>query len=121
MAKVLFEWDYSAYPGAKKYPNLFSPIQIGNLIVPNRIKYAATEDNLNHHDGFISDADVEYMRRRGEGVVGGLCFMQGVYMDEPRKGQGYVGQAACWDDKFIPGLKRIADAIHGERAVTMEG
>jgi len=93
MAKVLFEWDYSAYPGAKKYPNLFSPIQIGNLIVPNRIKYAATEDNLNHHDGFISDADVEYMRRRGEGVVGGLCFMQGVYMDEPRKGQGYVGIA----------------------------
>ena len=76
---------------------------------------------FNHHDGFISDADVEYMRRRGEGVVGGLCFMQGVYMDEPRKGQGYVGQAACWDDKFIPGLKRIADAIHDERAIAMEG
>lgn len=117
MAKTLFEWDYSKYPGAKKYPNLFKPIQIGNLIVPNRIKYAATEDNLNDHNGFISDADVAYMRRRAEGVVGGICTMQGVYMDEPRKGQGYVGQAACWDDKFIPGLKRIADAIHGERAV----
>ena len=38
-------------------------------------------------------------------------------MDEARKGQGYVGQAAAWDDKFIPGLKRIADAIHEERAV----
>ncbi|RJR24250.1 MAG: FAD-binding protein [Desulfobacteraceae bacterium] len=117
MARVLFEWDYSGYPGAKLYPHLFSPIQIGNIIVPNRIKYAATEDNLNSHDGFITDADVAYMRSRAEGVVGGMCFMQGVYMDKPGKGQGYVGQAACWDDKFIPGLKRIADAIHGEKAV----
>ncbi len=117
MAKVLFEWDYSSYEGAKKYPNLFSPIQIGNLMVPNRIKYAATEDNLNDHNGFITDADVAYMRSRAEGVVGGLCFMQGVYMDPARKGQGYVGQAAAWDDKYIPGLKKIADAIHSERAI----
>jgi 2,4-dienoyl-CoA reductase (NADPH2) len=117
MAKVLYEWDYSSYPGAKRYPALFQPIQIGNLMVPNRIKYAATEENLNSHDGFITDAGVEYMRVRGQGVVGGLCFMQGVYMDEKRQGQGYVGQAAAWGDKFIPGLKRIADALHEERAV----
>jgi 2,4-dienoyl-CoA reductase (NADPH2) len=117
MAKLLFEWDYSSYPGAKAYPHLFKQIQIGNLIVPNRIKYAATEDNLNDHNGFVTDADVAYMKRRAEGVVGGLCFMQGVYMDEARKGQGYVGQAACWDDKYIPGLKRLADVIHEEKAV----
>ncbi len=117
MAKTLFEWDYSDYPGAKTYPHLFKPIQIGNLMIPNRIKYAATEDNLNGHDGFVTDAGVEYMRQRAIGVVGGLCFMQGVYMDEKRQGQGYVGQAACWDDKFIPGLKRIADAIHEGKAV----
>jgi len=117
MPKVLYEWDYSSYPGAKKYPALFAPIQIGNLTVPNRVKYAATEENLNSRDGFITDAGVEYMRLRARGVVGGLCFMQGVYMDEKRQGQGYVGQAAAWDDKFIPGLKRIADALHEEKAV----
>ncbi len=117
MDRLLYEWDYSPYPGAKSYPHLFKPIQIGNLTVPNRIKYAATEDNFNTHDGFITEADVAYMRERAKGVVGGLCFMQGVYMDPGRQGQGYVGQAACWDDKFIPGLKRIADAIHAERAV----
>ncbi len=117
MAKVLYEWDYSSYPGARKYPNLFKPVQIGNLIIPNRIKYAATEENFNSHDGFVTDADVAYMRARADGVVGGLCFMQGVYLDETRKGQGYVGQAAAWDDKFIPGLKKLADAIHSQRAV----
>ncbi|RPJ08205.1 MAG: NADH:flavin oxidoreductase, partial [Deltaproteobacteria bacterium] len=117
MAKSLFEWDYSSYPGAKRYPHLFKPVQLGDLIIPNRIKYAATEDNLNDHNGFVTDADVAYIRERARGVVGGICTMQGVYMDENRQGQGYVGQAAAWDDKFIPGLKRLADAIHGERAV----
>lgn len=117
MAKLLYEWDYSSYPGAKKYPHLFKPIQLGNLTIPNRIKYAATEDNLNDHNGFVTDADVAYIRERAKGVVGGICTMQGVYMDEKRQGQGYVGQAAAWDDKFIPGLKRLADAIHDERAV----
>ncbi|PIP37355.1 MAG: NADH oxidase [Desulfobacterales bacterium CG07_land_8_20_14_0_80_52_14] len=117
MAKQLFEWDYSSYPGAKTYPHLFKPIRIGNLIVPNRIKYAATEENLNAHDGFVTDSGVAYMRERAKGVVGGLCSMQGVYMDAKRQGQGYVGQAACWDDKFVPGLKRIADAVHEQKAV----
>lgn len=117
MAKTLYAWDYAGYPGAEAYPHLFKPIQIGELTVPNRIKYAATEENLNDRNGFVTDAGTEYVRWRARGVVGGLCFMQGVYMDEKRQGQGYVGQAAAWDDKFIPGLKRLADAIHGEKAV----
>lgn len=117
MGKILFEWDYSSYPGARKYPHLFKPIELGNLTIPNRIKYAATEDNLNGRDGFVTDAGVAYLRERAKGVVGGICTMQGVYMDEKRQGQGYVGQAAAWHDKFIPGLKRLADAIHEQRAV----
>jgi len=117
MGKLLFEWDYSSYPGAKKYPHLFKPIKIDKLTIPNRIKYAATEDNLNSRDGFVTDAGVAYLRERAKGVVGGICTMQGVYMDEKRQGQGYVGQAAAWHDKFIPGLKMLADAIHEERAI----
>ena len=120
MSKELFKWDYTSYPGYKKYPHLFKPIQIGKLTIPNRIKYAATEDDLNDREGFITDAGVAYIRERAKGVVGGICTMQGVYMDEKRQGQGYVGQAAAWDDKFIPGLKRLADAIH-ERLYPLPG
>jgi len=112
-----FNWDYTLYPGYKKYPHLFKPIKIGKLTIPNRIKYAATEDNLNDRDGFVTDYDVAYLRERAKGVVGGICTMQGVYMDEKRQGQGYVGQAAAWDDRYIPGLKRLADAIHEEEAI----
>src|SRR5665811_25884 len=116
----LFEWDYSGYPGAKKYPNVFKPITIGKLTIPNRVKYAATEDNLNSHDGFVTDEDVAYIQARAKGVAGGICTIQGVYMDERAYGQGYVGQAAAWDDKFVPGLKRLADAIRTNQGVYMD-
>lgn len=111
------KWDYSPYSGYKVFPSLFKPIQIKKVSVSNRIKYAATEDNFNSHDGFITDRDVAYIRERARGVVGGICTIQGVYMDPKGEGKGYVGQAAAWDDKFVPGLKRLAAAIHEEGAV----
>jgi len=110
-------WDYSIYSGYKLFPNLFQPIQTRKVIVPNRIKYAATEDNFNSHDGFVTDRDVAYIRERARGLVGGICTIQGVYMDPKGEGKGYVGQAGAWDEKFVPGLKRLADAIHEEGAV----
>jgi 2,4-dienoyl-CoA reductase (NADPH2) len=111
-------WDYSQLPGGKKYPHLFKPIKMGQLTIPNRIKYAATEDNLNDPHGFISDAGLEYMRERAKGVAGGLCTMQGVYMEEKGEGKGYVGMAGAFDDKFVPGLERMAEAIKGEGAIS---
>lgn len=110
-------WDYSNFPGHKTFPHLFQPIQIRKVRISNRIKYAATEDNFNEHNGFVTDRDVAYMRERAKGLVGGLCTIQGVYMDPKGEGKGYVGQAAAWDDKFIPGLKRLADALHEEGAI----
>jgi 2,4-dienoyl-CoA reductase-like NADH-dependent reductase (Old Yellow Enzyme family) len=95
MGKLLYEWDYSSYPGAEKYPHLFKPIQLCTLTIPNRIKYAATEDNLNGGDGFVTEAGVAYLRERAKGVVGGICTIQKVYMDKNVQGQGYVGQAAA--------------------------
>ena len=111
------KWDYTTYPGYKMFPHLFQPIQLGKVRIPNRIKYAATEDNFNSHDGFVTDRGMAYIRERAKGVVGGICTIQGVYMDPKGEGKGYVGQAAAWDDKFIPGLKRLADAIHEEGAI----
>ena len=93
------KWDYTQYPGYKKYPHLFKPIQIGKLTIPNRIKYAATEDNLNSEDGFVTDADVAYIRERAKGVVGGICTMQSVYMDPKRQGQGMCLRRLYKEDK----------------------
>jgi 2,4-dienoyl-CoA reductase (NADPH2) len=51
---------------------------------------------------------MEAQARGGAGMV----TTQGAYTDPRGEGQGYVGMMGIWDDKFIPGLKKIAQAIH---------
>ena len=105
-------------PGEKKYPHIFSPGNIGKMEVKNRIKYASTETNFNYGDGFVSDKEVAYMEAQARGGSG-MVTTQGAYTDPRGEGQGYVGMMSITDDKFIPGLKRISDAIHkhGAKAV----
>ncbi|MFC2146603.1 FAD-dependent oxidoreductase [Acidobacteriota bacterium] len=98
-------------PGEKKYPHIFQPGKIGKMEVKNRIKYASTETNFNYGDGFVADKEVAYMEAQARGGAG-IVTTQGAYTDPRGEGQGYVGMMGIWDDKFIPGLKRIADAIH---------
>jgi len=98
-------------PGVKKYPHIFSPIQIGKLWAKNRIKYASTETNYNYSDGFVSDKELAYIEAHARGGSG-IVTTQGAYTDPRGEGQGYVGMMGIWDDKFIPGLKKMADVIH---------
>ncbi len=98
-------------PGEKKYPHIFSPIQIGKLWAKNRIKYASTETNYNFSDGFVSEKELSYIEAHARGGSG-IVTTQGAYTDPRGEGQGYVGMMGIWDDKYIPGLKRMADVIH---------
>lgn len=98
-------------PGEKKYPHIFQPGKIGKMEVKNRIKYASTETNFNYGDGFVADKEVAYMEAQARGGAG-IVTTQGAYTDPRGEGQGYVGMMGIWDDKFLPGLKRIADTIH---------
>ncbi|TKJ38582.1 NADH oxidase [candidate division LCP-89 bacterium B3_LCP] len=98
-------------PGEKKYPHIFSPGRIGKMETKNRIKYASTETNFNYGDGFVSEKEIAYMEAQARGGAG-MVTTQGAYTDHSAEGKGYVGMMGIWDDKFIPGLKKIADAIH---------
>jgi len=97
-------------PGQKKYPHIFSPGKLGKLETKNRIKYASTETNFNYRDGYVADKEVAYMEAQARGGAG-IVTTQGAYTDPSGEGKGYVGMMAIWDDKFIPGLQRIADVI----------
>jgi 2,4-dienoyl-CoA reductase (NADPH2) len=103
-------------PGVKKYPHIFSPIQIGKLWAKNRIKYASTETNYNYSDGFVSEKELAYIEAHARGGSG-IVTTQGAYTDPRGEGQGYVGMMGIWDDKFIPGLKKMADVIHAGDAL----
>lgn len=103
--------------GEKKYPHIFSPLKIGPVTVKNRIKYASTETNFNTRDGFVTDVEVGYMEAQAKGGAG-IVTTQGAFTDPRGEGKGYVGMMGIWDDKYIPGLKRIADAIKSNGSVS---
>jgi len=105
-------------PGVKRYPHIFSPGKLGKLETKNRIKYASTETNFNYSDGYVADKEVAYMEAQARGGAG-IVTTQGAYTDPKGEGKGYVGMMAIWDDKFIPGLKRIADVIRKYDAVSV--
>jgi len=105
-------------PGERKYPHIFSPGRLGKLETKNRIKYASTETNFNYRDGYVADKEVAYMEAQARGGAG-IVTTQGAYTDPRGEGKGYVGMMAIWDDKFIPGLKRIADVIRKHDAVSV--
>ncbi len=105
-------------PGVKKYPHVFSPGKLGKVEVKNRIKYASTETNFNYGDGFVAEKEVAYMEAQARGGAG-MVTTQGAYTDPRGEGQGYVGMMGIWDDKYIPGLKRIADVIRKHDSVSV--
>ncbi len=104
-------------PGEEKYPHIFSPGKIGKLEAKNRIKYASTETNFCDRDGFVTDKEIAYMEAQAKGGSG-IVTTQGAYTDEKGESRGYVGMAGIWDDKYIPGLKKIADVIRENDALS---
>jgi len=100
-----------------RYPYIFSEGKIGNLITKNRIKYAATETNFPYGDGYVSDREIAYMEAQAKGGAG-IVTTQGAYPDRLGEGKGFKGMMAIYDDRFIPGLARIAEVIRKNNALS---
>jgi 2,4-dienoyl-CoA reductase (NADPH2) len=101
----------------EKYPHVFQTGQIGKLVTKNRIKYAATETNFPFGDGYVSDREIAYMEAQARGGAG-IITTQGAYPDNKGEGKGFKGMMAIYDDRFIPGLARIADVIRDNNALS---
>lgn len=92
-----------------KFPNLFSPFQINNLILKNRIISTGHETHLNEQ-GLIGDKMVAYHEARARGGAG--LIMTEVALVHP--GAVFVADPIRVDtDDCIPGYKRLADKLHG--------
>lgn len=91
-----------------KYPHLFSPIQIGQQVVKNRIFMPPLSTNLGNK-GYVTDELVEHYKARAKGGVG--LFVTEVVTVEPT----YVylpGDMSIYDDSFIEGWKKLVDGVH---------
>nr|WP_320190946.1 FAD-dependent oxidoreductase [uncultured Desulfobacter sp.] len=85
---------------------LFDPIQINQLSIPNRIYMPAMHLGMAHNFE-VTDQIVEFYARRAQGGPGMICVGYAT-VDEL---SGNTQNIGAHDDKFIPGLARLADTI----------
>lgn len=90
------------------YQHLFSPIQIGTTTVKNRVFMPPISTNL-ADKGYVTDELVEHYAARAKGGVG--LIITEVTTVEPT----YIylpGDMSICDDSYIPGWKKLTDAVH---------
>jgi 2,4-dienoyl-CoA reductase-like NADH-dependent reductase (Old Yellow Enzyme family) len=93
--------------------DLFQPLTIRSLIVPNRFAMAPMTRQAS--PGGIPGEDVaEYYRRRAAGGVG-LIITEGVRLPDPAAGYPYAIPTLAGDE-VLAGWRRVLDAVHGEGA-----
>jgi len=90
-------------------PSLFSPIKIKSLELVNRAVMPPMGTNLGNPDGTVSEANLAYIRRRARGGAG--LIITEIASVHP-SGSAIANELGAYDDRFIPGLKDIADAVH---------
>ena len=86
--------------------HLFSPINIGSLEIKNRVVLAPIDVGLHGPEGEVTDRYIDFLVERARGETGLLITEFTSVWPEKR-----VISISVWDDKFIPGLARIADAV----------
>lgn len=87
---------------------LFESVSIGKLKLKNRFVRSATNDYMAEPDGTVSDREVELYRTLAAGEVG-LIISGHAYVQHPL-GRGSVGQNGIYDDRFVAGYRRAAEA-----------
>jgi 2,4-dienoyl-CoA reductase-like NADH-dependent reductase (Old Yellow Enzyme family)/thioredoxin reductase len=95
------------------FPHLFSPARIGSLELPNRIVFAATSSELADDEGVVTDEMVEYYAERARGGAG-LLVVEATYVDPG--GKRLHHNAMLHDDRYVPGMRRLVDAVHAAGA-----
>lgn len=88
---------------------LLEPITIAGIKLPNRFVRSATYDGFSTPGGEITDGSVALVRELAKGGTG-LIITGFAYVT--CRGQAVPNQTAVYDDDFIPGLRRLARAVH---------
>lgn len=92
-----------------KLKRLFELIKIGQLEIKNRLVMPAMHVKLPDSNGTVTDRLIDFYVERAKGGVG-LIIVEGAVII-PLK-QNLWRELIICDDKVIPGLKRLVDAIH---------
>ena len=94
--------------------NLLSPVKIGSMVLRNRIVMAPMGVEIVGDDGTANDEVIAYYEERARGGAG-LLITEVAAFAYPH-GANSVHQLAVSDDRFIPALRRLTDAVHAHGA-----
>jgi 2,4-dienoyl-CoA reductase-like NADH-dependent reductase (Old Yellow Enzyme family) len=100
------------------FENLLRPGKINGMEMRNRFIAGPMEKAMANLDGTLNERYIHYSRERAKGGVA-LIQLESIYVRP--EGRGNPFQVGCHDAAVIPGLRKIADAIHEHGAkLTME-
>ncbi len=92
-----------------QFMHLFSQINIGTMNLKNRMIMAPMQTNYADEKGHVTNQHIAYHVVRAKGGVAYNTTGQTTVAFQGR----YNGRMLCLhDDKFVPGFKRLADAVH---------
>lgn len=92
-----------------KFPNMFSPIQIGNVTVPNRFVVPPMGNNFANTDGTLSERSKAYYQERAKGGFGLITIESTVVYQEAKGGPR---KPCLFSDDTVESFKEVADACH---------
>lgn len=92
---------------------LFEPIKIGPLTIKNRFMMAPMENGLANNGGWVNEQLIDFFTERAANDVG--IIMTGSIAVSP-EGRGLPTQLALYDPDYLPGLKRLVEAVHHQGA-----
>ena len=90
--------------------SLFQPITIGSLELKNRLVFLAAATEY-CDSGHVSQREQDYLLARARGGAGLLTT--GMIIPSP---MGGLPLSVIYDDRFIPALRRLTDAVHAAGA-----
>lgn len=92
-----------------QFKYLFSPGKIGNLELKSRICNSAHVLNYGTLEGEITQRYIDYEEERAKNGAA-MLVLEGSYIDRNR--QDFIRQLGIYDDKFIPQMRKMAEAVH---------
>lgn len=94
------------------FQKMFEAGYIGKMGLKNRIVLAPMVRNWATEEGAVTDRLISNYVAIAEGGVG-MMIVEASYVSHP-VGKGFVRELGVWDDKLIPGLKELAQAVHAQ-------
>lgn len=95
---------------SKRYPNLMTPIKVGNMTMKNRLEFSPMVCCLTSASGEVTTDYVNFIEMQAKTGVA-LITIGATAIDE-ETGIDFYGELNICRDSMIMGLARIADAAH---------